>query len=71
MPTPQGTLRGHTFHYSRLESAAPVMAYTSKNPSGVQGEAVYRIGSLTASYFHGYFPSNPEAAAALLSRSEP
>lgn len=71
MPTPQGTLRGHTFHYSRLESAAPVMEYTSKNPSGVRGEAVYRIGSLTASYFHGYFPSNPEAAAALLSRAAP
>ncbi|MBB3225383.1 cobyrinate a,c-diamide synthase [Pseudoduganella umbonata] len=71
MPTPQGTLRGHTFHYSRLESAAPVMAYTGKNPSGAQGEAIYRIGSLTASYFHGYFPSNPEAAAALLSRAVP
>lgn len=71
MPTPQGALRGHTFHYSRLETAAPVMAYTSKNPSGVQGEAVYRIGSLTASYFHGYFPSNPEAVAALLSRNVP
>jgi cobyrinic acid a,c-diamide synthase len=68
MPTPQGTLRGHTFHYSRLESDAPVMEYTSKNPSGAQGEAVYRIGSLTASYFHGYFPSNVEAVAALLSR---
>ncbi|QBE63132.1 cobyrinate a,c-diamide synthase [Pseudoduganella lutea] len=68
MPTPQGTLRGHTFHYSRLESNAPVMEYTSKNPSGAQGEAVYRIGSLTASYFHGYFPSNVEAVAALLSR---
>jgi cobyrinic acid a,c-diamide synthase len=71
MPTPQGTLRGHTFHYSRLETQAPVLEYTSKNPSGAQGEAVYRIGSLTASYFHGYFPSNPEAAAAMLSRKAP
>ncbi len=71
MPTPQGMLRGHTFHYSRLETQAPVLEYTSKNPSGAQGEAVYRIGSLTASYFHGYFPSNPEAAAAMLSRKTP
>jgi cobyrinic acid a,c-diamide synthase len=71
MPTPQGTLRGHTFHYSRLETEAPVLDYTSKNPSGAQGEAVYRIGSLTASYFHGYFPSNPEAVAAMLSRKAP
>lgn len=71
MPTPQGTLRGHTFHYSRLETEAPVLDHASKNPSGAQGEAVYRIGSLTASYFHGYFPSNPAAAAALLSRRTP
>jgi cobyrinic acid a,c-diamide synthase len=71
MPTPQGTLRGHTFHYSRLETETPVLEYTSKNPSGAQGEAVYRIGSLTASYFHGYFPSNPEAVAAMLSRKAP
>jgi len=26
---------------------------------------VYRCGSLTASYFHAYFPSNPAAVAAL------
>ncbi len=68
MPTAQGTLRGHTFHYSRLDTDAPVAAYTSKNPSGAQGEAVYRVGSLTASYFHGYFPSNPEAVAAMFLR---
>jgi len=65
MPTAQGTLRGHTFHYSRIDTDTPVAAYTSKNPSGAQGEAVYRVGSLTASYFHGYFPSNPEAVAAM------
>ena len=33
------------------------------------GEAVYRAGSLTASYFHAYFPSCPQAAAALLGAS--
>ncbi|GGC24700.1 cobyrinate a,c-diamide synthase [Pseudoduganella buxea] len=65
MPTAQGTLRGHTFHYSRLDTDAPVATYTNKNPSGAQGEAVYRVGSLTASYFHGYFPSNPVAVAAM------
>lgn len=69
LPTQQGAVRGHTFHYSKLETTAPAAAYTSKNPSGVQGEAVYCIGSLTASYFHGYFPSNPAAVAALLTRS--
>lgn len=58
-------LRGHTFHYSKLETPVAPSAYTVKNPSGVQGEAVYRLGSLTASYFHAWFPSCPDAVAAL------
>ncbi len=44
-------------------------ATTQKHPSGTAGEAVYRVGSLQASYFHGYFPSNPAAVAAMFSRS--
>jgi cobyrinic acid a,c-diamide synthase len=69
MPTACGPLRGHTFHYSRLETSVVPVAYTSKHPSGVQGEAVYRVDSLHASYFHAYFPSNPDAVTALFSRS--
>jgi len=69
MPTAQGPLRGHTFHYSRLETSVPAAATTQKHPSGAAGEAVYRVGSLQASYFHGYFPSNPAAVAAMFSRS--
>ncbi|KQV52587.1 MULTISPECIES: cobyrinate a,c-diamide synthase [unclassified Duganella] len=69
MPTAQGPLRGHTFHYSRLETGVPPAATTQKHPSGAAGEAVYRIGSLQASYFHAYFPSNPAAVAAMFSRS--
>ncbi|MGW8395033.1 cobyrinate a,c-diamide synthase [Pseudoduganella sp. HUAS MS19] len=69
MPTPLGPLRGHTFHYSRLETGEPAAATTQKHPSGAAGEAVYRLGSLQASYFHGYFPSNPAAVAAMFSRS--
>ncbi|HEY0584764.1 MAG TPA: cobyrinate a,c-diamide synthase [Pseudoduganella sp.] len=71
MPTGQGALRGHTFHYSRLETTEPAAATTQKHPSGAAGEAVYRVGSLHASYFHGYFPSNPAAVAAMFSRSAP
>jgi cobyrinic acid a,c-diamide synthase len=67
LDTPHGILRGHTFHYSRLESPLAPWAHTIKHPSGVTGEAVYRQGSLTASYFHAYFPSCPAAVAALLS----
>jgi cobyrinic acid a,c-diamide synthase len=66
MPTAAGELRGHTFHYSLLETPLAPAAWTSKHPSGAQGEAVYRAGSLTASYFHGFFASNPEAASSLL-----
>ena len=64
--TDAGVLRGHTFHYSLLETDVAPLAHTVKHPSGAQGEAVYRAGSLTASYFHAFFASNPDAAARLL-----
>ncbi|SDH64929.1 MULTISPECIES: cobyrinate a,c-diamide synthase [unclassified Duganella] len=70
LPTPHGVLRGHTFHYSKLDTRVEPAAYTVKHPSAIQGEAWYRVGSLTASYFHAYFPSNPAATAALFLRSE-
>jgi cobyrinic acid a,c-diamide synthase len=67
LDTTHGKLRGHTFHYSRLETTAQPLAHTARHPSGIDGEAVFRAGSLTASYFHAYFPSCPQAAAALFS----
>ncbi|MFZ6648333.1 cobyrinate a,c-diamide synthase [Undibacterium sp. TJN25] len=63
--TPHGNLRGHTFHYSRFETALQPELHTHKHSNGEPGEAIYRTGSLTASYFHSYFPSSPAAAAAL------
>jgi cobyrinic acid a,c-diamide synthase len=69
LDTPQGTLRGHTFHYSRMDTNQAPHAHTVKHPNGTTGEAVYRAGSLTASYFHAYFPSCPAAVAALFRRS--
>jgi cobyrinic acid a,c-diamide synthase len=68
LTTEHGQLRGHTFHYSKLETDVAPSAHTVKNPSGAQGEAVYRQGSLTASYFHAWFPSCPAAVAALFTR---
>lgn len=63
---PEGTLRGHTFHHSLLESPeAPLVRGLCPNDKPV-AEAVYRIGRLTASYIHFYLPSNPRAAAELL-----
>ncbi|MFV3315407.1 cobyrinate a,c-diamide synthase [Pseudomonas sp. NY15374] len=63
---PEGTLRGHTYHHSLTTTElAPIARGLSPN-GGRGNEAVYRLGRLTASYVHFYFPSNPEAAAALL-----
>ena len=71
LATPHGILRGHTFHYSTLETGVAPSSHTVKHPSGLAGEPVYRVGSLTASYFHAYFLSNPAAVAALFSHGEP
>jgi cobyrinic acid a,c-diamide synthase len=71
MPTAAGEMRGHTFHYSHLDTGLAPVAYTVKHPSGAQGEAVYRVGSLTASYFHSFFASNPQAAARLFTKEAP
>lgn len=59
-----GTLRGHTFHYSRLDTSLAPSA-RALTPDGRTGEAIYRVGSLTASYMHFYFASAPRAAEAL------
>jgi len=61
---PEGALRGHTFHHSRLETSLPILT-RARNPNGGEGEAVYRQGRFTASYVHSYFPSNPDAVARL------
>ncbi len=61
---PCGTLRGHTFHHSRLETNVAPVAH-AHSVYGPSSEAVYRVGSLLASYVHFYFPSNPTACAAL------
>lgn len=61
---PEGNLRGHTFHYSKSQtSLEPLVNATTSRGRG--GEPVYRVGSLTASYVHYYFPSNPRAVAKL------
>jgi cobyrinic acid a,c-diamide synthase len=76
-----GLVRGHTFHYSRAEIEAEPLAHASHprfsqdhgasdkddwvKDSTASGEAMYRLGALTASYVHLYFASasNPSLAA--------
>lgn len=62
---PEGELRGHTFHHSKLETPLQPLAHGRRQRDGKPGEAVYRAGRLTASYLHLYFASNPMAAARL------
>ncbi|HVL74513.1 MAG TPA: cobyrinate a,c-diamide synthase [Noviherbaspirillum sp.] len=69
--TAYGCLRGHAFHYSRFETDEAEYARTRRHPAGGDGEAIYRKGSLTASYFHSYFPSCPQAVATLLGGGSP
>lgn len=62
-------LRGHTFHYSVVQTPAEAVAHTARPDATVPdagGEALYRRGSLLASYFHAWFPSSPRATAWLL-----
>ena len=65
---PEGRLRGHTFHYSLASTPLTPLLHARRERLGKLqegGEAVYRVERLTASYAHFYFPSNPQAAAAL------
>ena len=61
-------LRGHAFHYSTCATELPVRVRTQAAPGRKlrgEGEALYVVGSVKASYFHAWFASHPAAAAAL------
>ncbi len=62
---PEGTLRGHTFHYAQADIEATALAEAINPNGGPSREAVYRDRRLTASFVHFYFPSNPQAALRL------
>lgn len=66
---PTGEIRGHSFHFSMLETALPPIAVSSPLRSFGHGEGVFRVGSLQASYLHLYFPFNPDVAAGFFLRS--
>lgn len=63
--TPDGELRGHSFHYSRCTTTLEALMRAGNPNGGPTAEPVYRVGRLTASYVHFYFASNPVAAARL------
>jgi cobyrinic acid a,c-diamide synthase len=39
--------------------------HANRPQSDALGEAVFRSGAITATYMHGYWPSNPVLTAAL------
>jgi len=62
---PEGTLRGHTFHYAKAVVEAEPIALAMNPNRGPSAEGVYRDARMTASFVHFYFPSNPHAATGL------
>lgn len=62
---PEGTLRGHTFHYAKASIDVEPLALSVNPNGGPSREAVYRDKRMTASFVHFYFPSNPTAAVRL------
>lgn len=62
---PGGPLRGHTFHYSTMSTTVAPWRIAAR-PDGREGEPVFRVGGLTATYMHFYFASAPTAIAAIL-----
>jgi cobyrinic acid a,c-diamide synthase len=68
--TIHGALTGHTFHYSTIDTPMKPLLSASHATTGANGEAWYRHDSITATYMHAYWPSNPAATAALF-RGEP
>lgn len=63
---PSGQLGGHTFHYSTFDCPLTPIAQTQDRHQK-HSESVFGVQRLTATYFHAYFPSAPEAVAGLLS----
>lgn len=62
---PEGLMRGHAHHRSRADVNIEPMAYGIRQRHPAAGEAIYRSKGLTASYLHGFFPSNSAAVVAL------
>ena len=68
-----GILRGHAFHYSTCATTLPATARTQAAPGRKlrgEGEALYALGSVKASYFHAWFASDPAAAAGLFLKGQ-
>mmetsp|Transcript_34203 Transcript_34203/g.82703 ORF Transcript_34203/g.82703 Transcript_34203/m.82703 type:complete len:82 (-) Transcript_34203:48-293(-) len=66
-PLPEGEVRAHAHHRSKSSGTPEPFSNGIRQRSNYPGEAVYRQGSLTATYLHLFFPSNAEAIARFFS----
>jgi cobyrinic acid a,c-diamide synthase len=64
-PLPGGTLRGHTFHHSVIDTPLVPQAFGERLHNTSPGERIFCRGRLVATYIHVYFPSNPAAVVDL------
>ena len=66
-PLPEGKVRAHAHHRSGSSGTPVPFGHGIRQRSDYPGEEVFRIGSLTATYLHLFFPSNVEAIVVLFS----
>ncbi|WP_430460011.1 cobyrinate a,c-diamide synthase [Thalassolituus sp. LLYu03] len=64
---PEGEVRGHAHHRSAASGLPEALSHARRSRHPAPGEAMYRVGSLTAGYLHLFFPANPQAIADLFS----
>ena len=64
-PLPGGVLRSHAFHHSLIDTPLVAAASGERLYNTSQGERIFQLERLTATYLHCYFPSHPSAAARL------
>lgn len=59
------SLRGHSFHYSSIESDDTPFTHSQPARNSGRQELIFHREGLTASFIHWYFPSNPALTARL------
>ena len=67
---PEGDIQAHAHHRSRSEGTKEPISHGRRQRHPAPGEAIFREAGLTASYLHLFFPSNPEAIAAVFNGVE-
>jgi len=64
-----GSIGAHTFHYGKFETK--LMPKSQANSRYGAGENIYQHGSITATFLHFYFSSNPLLTTRLFSYAKP